>query len=238
MVFRQQPKTSSRHHFGSRLVFLDGHLFITLGDRGERIEAQNTGNHLGTVVRIRPDGSIPEDNPLVGRPDARPEIWSWGHRNQQGAAVNPWTGALWTHEHGPKGGDEINLPLAGRNYGWPIITYGINYSGLPIPEAEGVAREGLEQPWHHWAVSPAISGMAFYDHERFPAWRRSLFIGALAQRALIRLSLDDASRVVAEERLLEAQGWRIRDVRCGPDGAVWVLTDEDDGRLLRLELEA
>jgi glucose/arabinose dehydrogenase len=237
VIFRQSPKTDSRHHFGSRLVFHGEHLYITLGDRGDRPTAQDLGSHMGTVARIFPDGRVPEDNPFVGQEGAQPETWSYGHRNQQGAALNPWTGVLWTHEHGPKGGDEINLPRAGSNYGWPIITYGINYSGFPIPEAEGEAKPGLEQPHYYWAVSPGVSGMAFYAHPRFPAWQHSLFVGALAQRALIRLALDEQSNVVGEERLLEAQGWRIRDVRVSPDGAVYALTDEADGRVLRLELE-
>lgn len=237
VIFRQSPKTDSRHHFGARLVFDGDYLYITLGDRGDRPTAQDLASHMGTIARILPDGRVPEDNPFVGQQGAQPETWSYGHRNQQGAALNPWTGALWTHEHGPKGGDEINVPQPGKNYGWPIITYGINYSGFPIPEAEGGAKAGLEQPLHYWAVSPGVSGMAFYAHDRFPAWQRSLFVGALAQRSLIRLILDEQSNVVGEERLLEAQGWRIRDVRVGPDGAVYALTDEGDGRLLRLQLE-
>jgi glucose/arabinose dehydrogenase len=218
-------------------VFHGEHLYITMGDRGDRPSAQQLGSHMGTVARIFPDGRVPEDNPFVGQQGAQPETWSYGHRNQQGAALNPWTGVLWTHEHGPKGGDEINIPEAGKNYGWPIITYGINYSGFPIPESEGEAKQGLEQPHYYWAVSPGVSGMAFYAHQRFPSWQRSLFVGALAQRALIRLALDEQSNVIGEERLLEAQGWRIRDVRVGPDGAVYALTDEADGRVLRLELE-
>lgn len=237
VIFRQSPKTESRHHFGSRLVFHGEHLYITMGDRGDRPTAQDLSSHMGTVARIFPDGRVPEDNPFVGQQGAQPETWSYGHRNQQGAALNPWTGVLWTHEHGPKGGDEVNIPEAGKNYGWPIITYGINYSGFPIPEAEGKAKENMEQPHYYWEVSPGVSGMAFYAHERFPAWQRSLFVGSLAQRALIRLTLDEQSNVVGEERLLEAQGWRVRDVRVGPDGAVYALTDESDGRLLRLELQ-
>ncbi len=237
VIFRQSPKTDSRHHFGSRIVFHGEHLYITMGDRGDRPTAQDLGSHMGTVARIFPDGRVPEDNPFVGREGAQPETWSYGHRNQQGAALNPWTNVLWTHEHGPKGGDEINIPEAGKNYGWPLITYGINYSGFPIPEAEGEAKEGLEQPHYYWEVSPGVSGMAFYDHARFPAWQRSLFVGALAQRALIRSVLDENNQVTGEERLLEAQGWRIRDVRVGPDGAVYALTDEADGRVLKLELK-
>ncbi|MBD8527143.1 PQQ-dependent sugar dehydrogenase [Pseudomarimonas arenosa] len=235
VIFRQSPKIVSGHHYGSRLIFdRDGFLFISLGDRGQRPMAQELNNHMGTLIRLNADGSVPADNPFVGRDDALPEIWSYGHRNQQGGALNPWTGAVWTHEHGPRGGDEVNVPQAGKNYGWPIITHGINYSGLPIPEAEGKAKPGLESPHYVWEVSPAVSGMAFYAHDKVPAWQHSLFVGAMAQRALIRLSLE-GDTVVAEERLLEKQGWRIRDVEVGPDGALYLLTDEEQGRLLKLE---
>lgn len=236
VIFRQQPKQETRHHFGSRLVFdAQGDLFITLGERGQRIEAQHLDSHLGKLVRIHADGRVPVDNPFVATKDALPEIWSYGHRNIQGAAISPHSGMLWTAEHGPKGGDELNRPLGGKNYGWPIITHGIDYSGDEIPEAIGPAKEGMEQPHHYWPVSPAISGMAFYDHMRFPAWRTSLFVGSLVQRTLIRLEIRD-DVVVAEERLLGDLGWRIRDVRVGPDGAVYVLTDEAAGRLLRLTM--
>lgn len=236
VIFRQQPKVATRHHFGSRLVFDgDGNLFISLGERGQRIEAQNLASHLGKLIRIRADGSVPNDNPFVSKSDALPEIWSYGHRNMQGAAISPYSGRLWTAEHGPKGGDELNRPEAGKNYSWPIITHGIDYSGDEIPEAIGPAKDGMEQPHHYWPVSPAISGMAFYDNARFPAWQHSLFVGSLVQRGLIRLSLREEA-VVAEERLLENLGWRIRDVRVGPDGALYVLTDEADGQLLRISL--
>ncbi len=234
VIFRQQPKLDTRHHFGSRLVFTpDGYLFITMGDRGVRPTAQDLSSHMGTVARVRPDGSVPEDNPFVGREGAQPETWSYGHRNQQGAALNPWTGQLWTHEHGPRGGDEVNIPQAGRNYGWPIVTHGINYSGQPIPEAVGREQDGMEPPHHVWEVSPGVSGMAFYDDPRHPRWQRSLFVGALAQRQLIRLSLD-GDRVVGEERLLGELQARIRDVRVGPDGALYLLTDDINGSLLRV----
>lgn len=237
VIFRQQPKLATRHHFGSRLVFdRSGDLFVTMGDRGERPRAQDLSNHQGSVARIHADGSVPDDNPFVSREGAMKETWSYGHRNQQGAALNPWTGALWTHEHGPRGGDEINIPQAGRNYGWPIITYGIDYSGQPISEAVGSSKEGLEQPQHYWPVSPGISGMAFYAHDRFKAWQHSLFVGAMAQTALIRLTLD-GDRIVDEERLLEPLKWRIRDVRTSPDGAVYVLTDDVDGKLVKVELK-
>lgn len=236
VIFSQKPKLDTRHHFGSRLVFDgQGHLFITLGDRGVRHTAQELDSHMGGVIRVNLDGSVPADNPFLGQDGVLPEFWSYGHRNQQGAALNPWSGALWTHEHGPKGGDEINIPQPGKNYGWPIATYGINYSGEPIPEAQGETVEGMENPHHVWKVSPGVSGMAFYDHERFPAWKNSLFVGALAQRVLIRLTLD-GDAVTGEERLLEDLGWRIRDVRVGPDGAVYVVTDETKGRVLKVEL--
>jgi glucose/arabinose dehydrogenase len=236
VIFRQQPKLSSGIHFGSRLVFdRGGYLFVTLGENGQRSAAQDLDKLQGKVVRLHADGRIPEDNPFVGRSGARAEIWSYGHRNPQGAALNPWTGQLWTHEHGPRGGDEINIPQAGRNYGWPLATHGINYSRLPIPEAQGEQVAGTEPPHHVWAKSPAISGMAFYDSERFPAWRHSLFIGALVQQALIRLTLE-GDQVVGEERLLEALDARIRDVRVGPDGYLYVMTDESNGKLLRVGL--
>lgn len=236
VIFRQQPKLSSGAHFGSRLVFdRDGHLFIALGDNNQRPTAQDLDKLQGKVVRIYPDGRIPEDNPFMGHSGARTEIWSYGHRNQQGAALNPWTGVLWTHEHGPRGGDEINIPKAGKNYGWPLATHGINYSLLPIPEAKGETVDGTEAPHHVWEKSPAISGMAFYDAERFAPWQHNLFIGALAGQALIRLQLE-GDRVVHEERLLQTLGARVRDVRQGPDGYLYVLTDAPRGQLLRLGL--
>jgi glucose/arabinose dehydrogenase len=235
VIFQQQPKLETRHHFGSRLVFDDdGHLFITMGDRGVRPTAQDLSSHMGTVARIHPDGTVPQDNPFIGQDGVKPETWSYGHRNQQGAALNPWTRELWTNEHGPRGGDEINIPEAGKNYGWPIITFGINYSGEPIPEAVGSEQEGMQQPHHYWPVSPGISGMAFYDHPATPAWQRSVFIGALAQTLLLRLTLNEDGVVTGEERLLADQGKRIRDVRVGPDGAIYLLTDQPDGELLRL----
>ncbi|MDO9624147.1 MAG: PQQ-dependent sugar dehydrogenase [Pseudomonas sp.] len=237
VIFRQLPKLSSGVHFGSRLVFdRDGFLFIALGENNQRSTAQDLDKLQGKVVRLHPDGTVPRDNPFVGRPDVRPEIWSYGHRNQQGAALNPWTGQLWTHEHGPRGGDEINIPQAGKNYGWPLATHGVNYSFLPIPEAQGKAVAGTESPHHVWAKSPAISGMAFYDGERFAAWRGNLFIGALVGRSLIRLELR-GDQVVHEERLLEQLDARIRDVRQGPDGYLYVLTDAAKGQLLRLDLQ-
>ncbi|MES2819881.1 MAG: PQQ-dependent sugar dehydrogenase [Pseudomonadota bacterium] len=237
VIFRQTPKLSSGVHFGSRLVFdRQGHLFIALGENNQRSTAQDLDKLQGKLVRIYPDGRVPLDNPLVKRAGTRPEIWSYGHRNQQGAALNPWTGEVWTHEHGPRGGDEINIPRPGKNYGWPLATHGINYSMLPIPEATGRTAPGTEPPLHVWAKSPAISGMSFYASERFMPWQGNLFIGALAQRALLRLELE-GDRVVHEERLLEQLEARIRDVRQGPDGYLYVLTDAADGELLRLGLD-
>lgn len=238
VIFRQQPKLSTGAHFGSRLVFdRAGYLFITLGENNQRATAQDLGKLQGKVVRLHADGRVPTDNPFVGLAGARTEIWSYGHRNPQGAALNPWSGQLWTHEHGPRGGDEINIPQAGKNYGWPIATHGLNYTLLPIPESRGKLVAGTEPPHQVWTKSPALSGMAFYDSQRFPAWKHNLFIGALAGQALIRLELE-GDRVVHEERLLQQLGARIRDVRQGPDGDLYVLTDAADGQLLRLELQA
>jgi len=238
VIFRQMPKLSSGHHYGSRLVFdRDGYLFIALGENNQRPTAQDMDKLQGKIVRLRPDGSVPTDNPFIGQAGVRPEIWSYGHRNPQGMALHPRTGALWMHEHGPRGGDEINLPEAGKNYGWPLATHGINYSGLRIPEARGQTHPGTEPPHYFWSRSPAISGMAFYDHERHAVWRGSLFIGALADRSLIRLTLD-GDTIVAEERLLQDLGAHIRDVRVGQDGEVYVLTDEAHGKLLRITPES
>ena len=236
VIFRQLPKLSSGIHFGSRLVFdRDGYLFIALGENNQRPTAQDLDKLQGKVVRILPDGTVPKDNPFVGRENVRPQIWSFGHRNQQGAALNPWTGELWTNEHGPRGGDEINLPKPGKNYGWPVATHGINYTLLPIPEAKGEHVDGMIDPHHVWEKSPAISGMAFYDNPRFEAWDHNLFIGALASQALIRLELD-GDKIVHEERLLGELEARIRDVRVGPDGYLYVLTDNSDGALLKVGL--
>jgi len=233
VIFRQMPKVSGGNHFGSRLVFApDGRLFVTLGDRMQRDRAQDLAVHLGKLVRIEPDGSVPRDNPFVNRPGVRPEIWSYGHRNIQGAALHPATGRLWIHEHGARGGDEINLPEAGKNYGWPVITYGVDYSGVKI--GEGVAKAGMEQPLYYWDPSIAPSGMTFYTGDRFPQWQGNLFVGALKSRVLVRLELD-GMRVVREERLLGDMDERIRDVRQGPDGLIYLLTDSTNSRMLRLE---
>jgi glucose/arabinose dehydrogenase len=232
VIFRQQPEGLGTIHFGSRLVFArDGSLFITLGERGQRDKAQDLGTHYGKVVRIRPDGSVPQDNPFVKQAGARPEIWSYGHRNVQAAALHPATGKLWTIEHGARGGDELNIPAAGKNYGWPVITYGRDYTGLKI--GEGTAKAGLEQPIYYWDPSIAPSSMAFYTADRIPEWKGSLFVGALRGQALHRLVLD-ADKVVGEEVLLADLGERIRDVLAGPDGILWLLTDSPQGRVLRL----
>uniref|UniRef100_UPI003F81B708 PQQ-dependent sugar dehydrogenase n=2 Tax=Serratia TaxID=613 RepID=UPI003F81B708 len=221
-------------HFGGKLAFdSQGYLFIALGENNQRPTAQETDKLQGKLVRLTAEGAVPPDNPWVGQAGKRPEVWSYGHRNPQGLALNPWSGAIWEHEHGPRGGDELNLPLPGKNYGWPLATYGINYSGQPIPEAKGERVPGTEQPLHYWRVSPGLSGMAFYDGQRFPAWRHSLFIGALAQKELIRLTLE-GDKVVAEERLLGDRGERIREVRSGPDGYLYLLTDERNGKLLKV----
>ncbi|MGO3397530.1 MAG: PQQ-dependent sugar dehydrogenase [Serratia proteamaculans] len=234
VIFRQQPKLSVGNHFGGKLAFdRQGYLFIALGENNQRPTAQDLDKLQGKILRLTAEGAVPPDNPFVGQAGKRPEIWSYGQRNPQGLALNPWSGAIWEHEHGPRGGDEINIPQAGKNYGWPIATYGINYSGLAIPEAKGQKVAGTEPPLHYWPVSPGISGMAFYDSQRFPAWQHSLFIGALAQKELIRLTLD-GNKIVGEERLLADQGERIREVRTGPDGYLYLLTDESDGKLLKV----
>jgi len=237
MIFRQEPKQSTGNHFGSRLVFdNNGYLFIALGEHNKRAFAQDLSRLQGKVVRIFPDGKIPPDNPFVSQPGARPEIWSYGHRNQQGAALNPWTGVLWTNEHGPRGGDEINIIEKGQNYGWPIATHGINYTGEPIPESKGPIVDGTSSPHHVWMKSPGISGMAFYSADRFKAWDHDVFIGALASKQLLRLHFD-GDKAVHEERLLTPLKARIRDVRQGPDGYLYVLTDEPNGQLLKLGLK-
>lgn len=236
VIYRQEPKLSAGTHVGARLVFDDsGHLFVTQGENRVAAEAAQQLDKLqGKLVRIQPDGAVPKDNPFVDRKDARPEIWSYGHRNMQGAALHPVTRRLWTSEHGPMGGDELNIPEPGRNYGWPVITDGVDYSGQPVPGSVGRTAPGMEAPHHAWPKSPGLSGMLFYDGKAFPAWRGDLFLGALATSELIRLRLD-GDRVVHEERLLGDRGQRIRDVREGPDGAIWLLVDADDGKLLRLD---
>jgi glucose/arabinose dehydrogenase len=233
IIFRQDGPLSSGNHYGCRIVQAnDGNLFITLGEHfAYRSEAQNLGNHLGKLIRIAPDGSAPPDNPFVGRDGAKPEIWSFGHRNEQGLAINPASGELWEIEHGPRGGDEVNIIGKGKNYGWPVIGYGIDYSGAKIHDT--TAKDGMEQPIKYWVPSIAPSGMAFYTGKLFPKWNGSLFTGALAGKMLVRLSLN-GNTVTGEERLLQNLYERIRDVRQGPDGALWLLTDNSAGRILRV----
>ena len=233
VIYRQQPKVRSSAHFGSRLVFArDGNLFVTQGDRASfRDRAQDLESGIGKVVRIAPDGSIPRDNPFVRRRDARPEIWSYGHRNAQAAAVHPETGQLWTVEHGARGGDELNHPEKGRNYGWPLITYGVDYSGRRI--GEGAEREGLEQPVYYWDPVIAPSGMTFYTGDAFPGWKGDALIGSLQGGGLVRLTMD-RGRVTHERRYLGSLGERVRDVQQGPDGFVYLLTDSQNGLVLRV----
>jgi len=233
VIFHQEGPPSSGNHYGCRIAqSADGNLFLTMGDHfTHRDQAQNLGNHLGKIVRIRPDGSVPADNPFVNRQGAKPEIWSYGHRNSQGAALHPQTGKLWMHEHGPRGGDEVNIPEAGKNYGWPVIGYGIDYNGAKIHES--TQRPGMEQPVKYWVPSIAPSGMAFYTGNLFPNWRGNLFVGALAGQALVRLEVSGQT-VGTEERLLQELRERIRDVRQGPDGALWLVTDSSSGRILRV----
>ena len=235
VIYQQQPKLVGPNHFGSRLAFDgQGHLFISQGERNDRPTSQKLDMLQGKLVRLDLEGNIPKGNPFVGQAGARPEIWSYGHRNMQGMAIDPRTGKLWQSEHGPRGGDEINLPQPGKNYGWPIITHGINYSGMRIPEAIGSAKEGMEPPYHVWEKSPGLSGMAFYTGRPGNPWNDSLFLGSLAESNLIRLTLQ-GDKIVGEERLLKEAGERVRDVRVGPDDNLYVLTDEEDGKLLRIQ---
>lgn len=232
-IFDAVPKSFGGRHFGGRMAFDEaGHLYITVGERGTKPRAQDLSDHSGSVIRLMDDGTVPSDNPFVGRRGAKPEIFSYGHRNPQGMARHPRTGAIWTHEHGAQGGDEINIIRKGNNYGWPVITHGIDYDGSKI--GIGKSAPGMEQPLYFWVPSIAPSGMAFYTSDKFPKWRNSLFVGALRGQLLARLELE-GDRVVREERLLEDGLGRIRDVRIGPDGLVYLTTDDDDGRLVRLE---
>ena len=234
VLFRALPKSRGGQHFGGRVVFDGaGHLFLTLGDRGDRPRAQDLGDHAGSIIRLGEDGGVPADNPFVPSAGARPEIFTLGNRNVQGAAMNPWTGELWTHEHGPQGGDEVNVVRAGANYGWPVVTYGRNYVfGTRI--GEGTHKEGTAPPLHQWTPSIAPSGMAFYDGDKFPGWRGSLLVGALKFRLLARLEFE-GERFVREERMLEDAIGRIRDVRVGPEGYVYLLSDARKGVIARLE---
>ncbi|MDB4907814.1 MAG: hypothetical protein JWO05_2598 [Gemmatimonadetes bacterium] len=232
VIYRQQPKVGGGAHFGSRLVFArDGTLFITQGERYDfRARAQQLDSDLGKVVRVNRDGSLPRDNPFRGQRDALPEIWSYGHRNVQAAALDPTTGRLWTVEHGAMGGDELNHPEAGKNYGWPVITYGVDYNGRHI--GQGAEKEGMEQPVYYWDPVIAPSGMAFYTGDAMPGWKGSILIGSLAG-SLVRLTMANG-RVTSEERYLGELGERIRDVQVGPDGLVYLVTDNEKGRVLRV----
>lgn len=234
VIWRQWPKVESTLHWGSRLVFdRDGHLFITTGERfSHKQRAQDLSATLGKVIRINPDGSIPDDNPLVNRNDAKPEIWSYGHRNIQAAALHPDTGTLWTVEHAARGGDELNQPQAGKNYGWPVITYGVDYSGMKI--GEGSAKAGMEQPVFYWDPVIAPSGAVFYSGDVFKEWRGDLFIGSLTPGLLVRIRLSNG-KVISESRYLGELKERIRDVQQGPDGLLYLLTDNSEGRILRLQ---
>lgn len=236
VIFRALPAYSNSMHYGSRLVFdREGRLFVTLGERSDaatRPQAQDLGSHFGKIVRINADGSVPSDNPFVGRDGALPETWSLGHRNVQGAALNPATGELWAIEHGTRGGDEINIVRAGLNYGWPVIAYGVEYRGGAINEGI-TARDGMVQPIYYWDPVIAPGGVAFYDGDLFPEWRGNLFVSGLAGKHLARLVIE-GDRVVGEERILVDQNQRIRDVQVAADGSVWVITDEDNGQLIRI----
>lgn len=237
VIFRQLPRYAGRLHFGARVVFArDGNLFVTLGERFRdpwRQQAQDLRSHLGKVVRLQPDGTAPSDNPFIGRDDALPELWSYGHRNVQGAAIHPETGKLWVSEHGPRGGDELNIPKPGGNYGWPLVSHGVEYSGRPVGDGRRSA-PGLEDPVVTWTPAIAPGGIAFYADTAFPAWQGNLLVSGLRARAILRLELDGES-VVHEERLLVDEGQRIRDVAIGPDGVIYALTDdEQNGKILRL----
>jgi glucose/arabinose dehydrogenase len=235
VVYREPDPLPGGANFGSRLAFDGhGHVFVSQGDRFDRRRPQQLDFAQGKLLRLDVDGTLPADNPFAGSPGVRRLVWSYGHRNIQGLAFDPRTGTLWASEHGPRGGDELNLPRPGKNYGWPIASNGMDYStGRPYPETVGTSAPGMESPYRAWAKSPGLSGMAFYTGDPDSPWNDSLFLGALADRSLIRLTLD-GDRIVAEERLLRDLGARIRDVRAGPGGTVYVLTDEENGRLLRL----
>jgi aldose sugar dehydrogenase len=233
VIWRQQPKVSGSNHWGSRIVFRpDGTLFVTLGERFSYSgKAQDLSETLGKIVRINPDGSMPRDNPFVGRAGARPEIWSYGHRNVQAAALHPESGQLWTVEHGARGGDELNHPEAGKNYGWPVISYGVHYSFRKI--GEGTAKEGMEQPVYYWDPVIAPSGMVFYTGDLLAGWKSNILVGSLTPGLLVRLIMKDG-KVAQEERYLGDLGERIRDVRQASDGSLYLLTDARNGQILRI----
>jgi glucose/arabinose dehydrogenase len=234
VLFSMQPKTRSSQHFGGRIVFdTAGMLYLTLGDRGDKDRAQKLDDHSGSVIRLHDDGRVPADNPFAKRAGAFPEKWTLGNRNIQGAALHPKTGELWTHEHGPQGGDELNVMRAGLNYGWPVVSYGVNY-GLGTRIGEGHSKPGMVQPLHVWVPSIAPSGMAFVSGSQFPQWQGDLLVGALRGQMLVRLVLN-GEKVMREERLLQGRAGRIRDVRMGPDGLIYLLSNGADGALLRLE---
>ena len=233
VIFRQEPKVQGGNHFGSRLAFApDGTLFVTLGERFQFDPAQDLASDLGKIVRINPDGSIPKDNPFVGKENARPEIWSYGHRNPQGAAIHPETGKLWETEFGPRGGDELNIPKAGSNYGWPVVSWGMHYNGKDIPDPP--THPEFADAIYHWDPVISPSGISFYTADAIPAWKGNLLIAGLSEQAIVRLTLD-GEKVTAEERI--PMGARIRDVQQAADGSVYALTDEGDGKILRLTLE-
>jgi aldose sugar dehydrogenase len=234
VIFTMNRKTNAGQHFGSRIVFHpDGTVFVTTGDRGDGDRSQDMQDHAGAVLRVNPDGSIPQDNPSRDGSAHLPEIWSKGHRNIQGAVFDPVTEALWVHEHGPRGGDELNRPEPGGNFGWPVVSLGVNYSGTPVGDGEQQA-EGMIDPVHHWTPSIAPSGLATYQGDMFPEWQGDFLVGALAFELVTRLERDDEGNIVSEERLFEGEFGRIRDVAVAEDGAVWLVTDESDGRLIRL----
>ncbi|WP_163267851.1 PQQ-dependent sugar dehydrogenase [Chelativorans alearense] len=233
VIFSLDRKTGESRHFGSRIVpALDGTLFFTIGDRGEMNRAQDPFDHAGSVMRINPDGSVPEDNPFADSGEAAPEIWSIGHRNPQGAVLDPVTDALWTVEHGPRGGDEVNRPEAGKNYGWPVISYGRHYSGQRIER--GADAPGYEQPKYYWDPSIAPSGMAVYDGRMFPEWQADFLVAALSFQLLARLERDGSGEITGEERMFEGTFGRLRDVEVAPDGSVWLLTDDSNGKIIRI----
>ena len=233
VIFEAQPFAVELINYGGRLAFdPQGFLYLTLGDRYEEKRGQDLSDDWSSVIRMRSDGSFPEDNPFAGKPDVRPGIWSYGHRNPQGLAIDPHNGQIWLHEHGPQGGDELNLVQRGHNYGWPVITYGVGYDGKPITDKTHA--DGMEQPVHYWVPSIAVSGLALYQADRAPQWQGTLWVGALGGEALVRLSVE-GGKVVREERLLKEKFGRIRDVRVGPDGLIYMINDSPEGALYRIE---